>query len=60
MPEPQELQAVILLALIPVMIAAMYSVVQITEALRTRGKPRANMHPGSAMPLNRRLSAGDQ
>ena len=60
MPEPQDLQAVILLALIPVMIAAMYSLVQVSEAIRTRGKPRAPVQPHSSTPLNRQLPAGDK
>ena len=44
MPEPQEIQVVILLALIPVMIATMYTLVQVSEEIRTRVKSRRSAH----------------
>ena len=40
MPKPDELQVLILLSLIPTMIAAMYSLTQVSEHLRDRYKAR--------------------
>jgi hypothetical protein len=58
MPRPDEIQVLILLSLIPVVIAAMYSLTQVSEYIRNRGreKPRRSVHlPGSArQSLNRR------
>ena len=62
MPDSQELQVLIMLALIPTVIAGMYSLVQVTEAIRKRQKPggRAPQRNGEQGPLNRRISARDK
>ncbi len=40
MPNPDEIQVLILLSLIPCVIAAMYSLTQVSEAIRYRGQAR--------------------
>jgi len=40
MPEPDDLQVLIMLSLIPLVIAAMYSLVQAIEEMRDRVRPR--------------------
>ena len=60
MPEPQEIQILILFALIPVVIAAMYCLTQVTEEIRTRVTSRRRAHAHGVTLLNRRATARDK